>query len=305
MSERWLRRAVLGAYGRYAPWHPGKQTLVRWWSRLLRLDGPSLVMTRTWSGSRLLCSMEDGFERRIVHFGTHEHRTERFLHAIFEPGDVFVDIGANIGVFSLLAASRVGPRGRVFALEPVPATFERLQRNLALDAASNVRAFNLAAWSAAAEVAMTCPVDPRLHSGVFHLEPGEEAGQLRVPAVALDELLLTGQQVDRVNVLKLDIEGAELPALEGARRLLAAFRPAVLAEVDLRHTRRFDYRPQDLARFMEALGYVPFGLEEDYRPRHRPRPLRPIVVDDGTLDNVVFLHPSRPDFARLVAGALR
>lgn len=309
MSAGSRRRALVGAYGRHAPWHPGKQTLVHHLGRLLGLEDRSTVETTTWFGARLLCSMEDGFERRVVYFGTHEHRTERLIHALLCPGDTFVDVGANIGVFSLLAALRVGPGGRVFSLEPVPATFERLQRNVALNRVDNVVALNLAAWHEPSELVMACPVDPRVHSGVFHVVPGASAGAgsggaiVHVPALPLDALLLERHHVARVDLMKLDIEGAELPALEGSRRLLVERRPVVVTELDERHTRRHGYAPGDLVRFMVSLGYAPFALDEDYRPRHRPGPLRPLAGVREAGDNVVFVHPGHRDFARLEAGA--
>lgn len=164
--------------------------------------------------------------------GTYEPDLQAALAQLVQPGWVAYDIGAHIGYISLLLARAVGPDGRVFAFEPLPANLERLRANLAL----NPQLENLEMIPAAASD----------HSGTARFllhesgEMGKAAGsagrqaeyhgELEVPALALDDFVYT-QGNPAPQLIKLDIEGGEVLALPGLRRLLAEARPLVLLEL--------------------------------------------------------------------------
>ncbi len=133
------------AYVRHAQSTLGKPLLLR------RLLEPTLRRTdrafdtTTVDGARIAGRTGDMIERYLYLFGQWEPALTAWLRPRLRPGRTFVDVGANIGYFSLLAARRMGGSGRVVAVEASPETFARLRANLDRNAAGNVRALNVAA----------------------------------------------------------------------------------------------------------------------------------------------------------------
>jgi len=150
-------------------------------------------------------------------------RIHRLLDRFVRPGSTVVDVGANIGYNTVHAARLAGPRGRVVAVEPTPDNLETLRCNIAAAGLANVVVEPIAAGSAAGSRDLFMRGD---HSAVNSLYPvscyAKVTAVLRVPVVPLDELI-----EGTVDVVKIDVEGAEIEVLEGMTRLLQS-RPAAL-----------------------------------------------------------------------------
>lgn len=152
--------------------------------------------------------------------GTYEPRTRQWLQAVLGPGRVFFDIGANVGFFTVLASRIVGGEGAVVAFEPLPENLRALQEHVRLNRAQNVTVV-AAAVSDRAGTERFGPADNPAMGG---LAPD---GSIDVATVTLDDLVKEGA-VRRPDVLKIDVEGAELRVLAGARRTLVEARPAIV-----------------------------------------------------------------------------
>jgi FkbM family methyltransferase len=153
------------------------------------------------------------------------------LSAHLRPGDVYFDVGAHIGFFVLCAATLVGERGRIVALEPDPQNFSILQANVERNELQGVTAMQAAAWSASGKVTFGRPAwaSGRSEGRVMGYDsPIEQskASEVSVPAVRLDDIpgVVPG-------VVKMDIEGAETEACKGAERLIAEKRTVWIVEV--------------------------------------------------------------------------
>jgi hypothetical protein len=117
---------------------------LRAYDRTLRMLRSEYDAT-TYFGARIHCNLKDFIQFHIFHFGVWEPDVSSVVEQNLTPGDVFVDIGANIGYDTLLGSLRVGATGKVVAIEASPRTFALLQRNLEINkTSSNVRAVNLA-----------------------------------------------------------------------------------------------------------------------------------------------------------------
>ncbi|MBI5622172.1 MAG: FkbM family methyltransferase [Elusimicrobia bacterium] len=149
-----------------------------------------------------------------------------YASAPVEPGATVVDVGAHIGTFALLAARMVGPSGRVVALEPSPATLELLRRNVALNGLSWVKVHPVGAAEAegTAELFTASGLD---NPAADTLSPTPGRRGVMVRLARLDDVLAQ-EGCTRVDLLKLDVEGAELRALAGAPRTLALTRRIVM-----------------------------------------------------------------------------
>ena len=184
--------------------------------------------------------------------GLFELDTYRTLARLVRPGHHVVDCGANVGYFTLQAARLAGPIGRVDAFEPDPLNRQRLEQNLAANAmADRVKVHAVALSDEDAWATLYHPTEgARNHgeSSLFAPEGDQPADAFSVPTARLDAVL------DRTpDVIKMDIEGAELAALRGATGLLAApGAPQWIIEHNVDSARAAGHRPGDLLRFLRT-----------------------------------------------------
>lgn len=170
-------------------------------------------MATTHYGARFLCDARDTIQSMIMHFGVWEPDVSRLIHDHLTEGNVVVDIGANIGYDTLLAASLVGPTGRVVAIEASPQTYEHLKRNLRLnpEIAVNVRTVNVAVAETSGSLDLYGFGATNI-GGTTTL-PGRGGSFIAtIDALPIDEIL-TSEEVSRARLIKLDVEGAEPPIL--------------------------------------------------------------------------------------------
>jgi FkbM family methyltransferase len=141
-----------------------------------------------------------------------------------------IDVGANIGIYTVVFSAAIGTGGRVLAFEPAPENVERLRRNLRINGIANVDVFPLAVGASSESVALFLSDDAACHSTSAVAAERRGGRSLTVAASSLDTVW---NEVRRpwVSVVKIDVEGTELGVLEGARELLAACRPTLLIEI--------------------------------------------------------------------------
>lgn len=142
---------------------------------------------------------------------------------------VFIDVGSHIGKYTIPVARVLDQRGTVVSLEPEPDNFSLLRRNLALNHLSNVHAFQMACSSEDGEAVLYVdPVATTLHS--LHIEDAcREKKRIRVQTARLDTIIRT-LALDRVDLIKIDTEGAELEVLEGSKTILGRHHPRIVFE---------------------------------------------------------------------------
>ena len=207
-------------------------------------DHTALVATR-WGAKMLVDTRDAAISPWIVLDGLWETQVTQWLQGVLSPGQVFVDVGANVGYFTLLGGLLVGPSGRVVAVEAHPGLAELLRRNVIMNGLYGyVTTWHRAAWSSATTVQLHQRLNFSGASSVGAIgrdaldRLGDDEEMVDVQAVVLDDLL---DGVGPVDVLKMDIEGAELQAFTGlARTLRASPRISVM----------FEWAPE----LMEAVG---------------------------------------------------
>ena len=240
-----LRREIWRRFGREGcerpvrvPWHEG-----------LQLD---LVLGNDQSRCLYVC-------------GSYEPNEFDFLARVLAPGMTVLDVGANEGFYSLYCARRVGDRGLVVAVEPSPRERARLERNVALNGLPNVRieprALAARAGRAVLRIA-NAEHNGQNSLGAFGHASVTLAGQVEVELQTLDALV-QGQGLRRVDLLKIDVEGAELAVLRGAEQVLAASRPLILFELFDAALRGQGASAQEVLDFLAARGYRFFKFGAD------------------------------------------
>jgi FkbM family methyltransferase len=209
--------------------------------------------------------------REILRQGCWEWETYSFLEQWLAPGMTVIDAGANIGQYAMLASTRVGPRGRVHCFEPHPGVYRVLARNLQRAGCANVVARPLALGVTPG--ARDLFLHPIGNVGATSFKPrdtGPPGPRVRVTATTLDAYI-KARRLRKVDLIKIDVEGAELEVLDGAPRTLDTNPEIVLVVEFLReNTRRFGHAVEDLDARLRALGFRLFSITtrglEPYRP---------------------------------------
>jgi FkbM family methyltransferase len=194
--------------------------------------------------------------------GCYEPNEFTFLARVLKPGMTFLDIGANDGLYSLFAAKRVGAQGNVIAVEPSRREFHRLQRNLTLNRLHNVRTLQVAASDRRGEELLRIAgYGHEGHNtlGAFIYDT-TLSGIERVRVAPLDDLVEEAS-LGRADVMKIDVEGAELSVLNGARKVLGRDHPVILLELceaTLRHQGRCS---ADVLGMLREFGYRTYTFD--------------------------------------------
>lgn len=171
-------------------------------------------------------------------YGEYEPDTEAIIRRYLRPGDVAIDVGANIGIHTMPMSEAVGPQGVVLAVEPLPSVRDRLERNLSLNRATNVRVIAQAASDREGSALLYPPRADAANLGqaslarLGHLDPGSS---IEVPLVTLDALV-RAQGLDRVRLIKIDVEGHDREVMAGAIALIDRYHPVLIFEFSPEHT---------------------------------------------------------------------
>ncbi|MCA1844224.1 MAG: FkbM family methyltransferase, partial [Actinobacteria bacterium] len=185
----------------------------------------------------------------VAAHGSWEPEESQFLRSLLRPGMGFIDIGAHVGYVSLLAAECIGPRGTGIALEPAPGNFAFLNANLLLAGASRILPVPAAAWRTSGEVQLGLSPD---NSGDHRVSDHRSGATVSVPAVALDDLLPPDLSV---GVIKVDAQGRDHVALEGAVGTISKSRPVVLVEYWPEGITELGDEPEQVLDFYRSLGF--------------------------------------------------
>jgi FkbM family methyltransferase len=218
----------------------------------------SVVIKELDCGLRLYVDLSDAAIGSPIVRGEYEPELIRLLPALIEPGGTVLDVGANIGYFTMNMAALAGKGGHVVAFEPVRELAELIGRSVAENGLQASVTVENAAVGDAAGQARILYVHQARNQGASHLVAGgasdcatsHEVRQVRM--LALDEYAFAG----RVGFIKIDVEGAEPLCMKGARRLLRKDRPVILTEVHPGQLRKVsDASPDDYIRQVRELGY--------------------------------------------------
>jgi FkbM family methyltransferase len=195
--------------------------------------------------------------------GSYEHEKRILFEKEVSKSSVVYDIGAHVGFYTLLASELVGESGKVIAFEPVPRNLNYLKRHLEINRCNNVKVIEAAVSD---------------KSGISHFNEGpnssmghlSEDGSLTVNSISIDELV-ENDKIPTPDYIKIDIEGAELLALKGAKSTLSNYNPTIFLAT---HSHRVPNVHIDCCNFLASLGYK----------------LKPIVGDDLYATREIFAY---------------
>ncbi len=268
-----MARATFAVLRGLAPLPRGHGYAIRVVPSVLRTGGSQIY--RVADGIRMRLDPDVKMEFEML-TGAYEKRYVRLVRLLLRPGDTVFDIGANVGYYSLIVRTLVGEMGSVHCFEPHPAIFARLQENIALNHYTNVVAHQLAVANARGTVTLYSPDAAGQNSGWSSLflpadlgeaEWPDDPTRIEVAADTLDSLVFE-QGLPMPHFIKLDVERAEVPVLEGMGRLLTSARPPAILCEEQDELTDIGLRPNEVRLRLTELGYR--VCEIDWRGRPIP-----------------------------------
>lgn len=254
------------------------------WQFYKRLTG-KFIDLQLIPGVKIRCYPDSYSSAAVLYCGLYDYNDMNFLLRYLRPEDSFIDIGANIGVYTLLAASKIC--GTIYSFEALPKNYDRLKENLYLNNFKQVKPYAIAISDCGGNVAL-------------NLAEGDSMPFITYEAthnsiiVATDTLdhLLHDQPKSTLTLGKIDIEGAELLALKGGTTLLQQNRPSVwILEIN-DAVENFGYQKQDLVNFLKGYGYSLYAYSADTNN------IFPITLEEQQGNNVLAIADSALDFVR-------
>jgi len=252
---------LIGVYVRNTPPHPGRGVLMRLAGRIYPHEFVAEI-----EGVKLKLNTQRAYDLGLL-WGTWEvHDEHKVFCSHLKQGMTVIDIGAHIGIYSLLMAKAVGPKGCVYAFEPVPRFYERLLANIALNGAINIKPFQIAISDKNGEMEFFI-VLPTLFapfnegsSSMFLCTPRSRS--IKVSMETLDSFL-ERQGIEKVDAIKIDVEGAELKVIRGARKLLSRpDKPLLMLEINPLALKAAGTTPEELFSAVLSFGYKPFFISK-------------------------------------------
>jgi FkbM family methyltransferase len=282
-APAWIR--LLGRISRSTPYFKGKWRIMgrvfhRWFiNRRLRDD------VQLNSSTVIACDLWDEVSFGIWWGGeTYEINETPYFKSLLKPSSVVSDIGANVGYYSLVAAPLVGSTGRVYAFEPASRQFASLKKNALRNGFTQILPNKLALADKPGEAVLYQEDEFNTGSAsLHHTGPNNTKGEM-VTLTTLDDFV-EPLKLDRLDVIKVDVEGYELAVLNGGRKTLEEFHPTLLIEVRESHQRQAGFSRKELFDWFTARNYLPFRIKPGAGLTQINEP------EDGNL--IVFRHVSR------------
>lgn len=201
---------------------------------------------------------------KSMYFGCYDFEIRRIIKKYLKPGGLFIDVGANIGYLSAVAAALVGKTGQVHSFEPVPRYFDYIQRTAKLNPEYKIMANNVALGETAGHA---CIANHRRNLGGNSMVPGfvpkeDTKETFDIQVRRLDEYIQK-QKLSHLSLIKIDTEGFELPVLLGTSRFFDECKgnfPLVIAEVTPQAFKLMNRDVCELDEFMSAYGYKSYSI---------------------------------------------
>lgn len=197
-------------------------------------------------------------------FSSFEEAEIQFTKRYLKPGDCFLDVGANIGLFSLNASVCVGEQGSVYAFEPAPVTFDRLKANVALNQFRNIKTenFGLSDQNDTLQFHVSLSGYDAWNSFASLNDVGEIT-TIDVPVISLDEYI-SSNRLSNISLIKIDVEGWEMNVLKGATELLSrAQSPVLMVEFTEENAFSAGYYCGEIYDFVKSFGYEWFSYNSE------------------------------------------
>ncbi|MEG4071910.1 FkbM family methyltransferase [Microcoleus sp. Pol14C2] len=280
------------------------------WGKLMTLTGvyrddlwknaPIREIRGKFHGYRMAMDLSKWNDRMSYFLGRYyDLPTQLFIQNAVQPGDSFIDAGANTGMITLLAAYHTGTTGCVHSFEPNPLAFQKLKAAVTDNELQKVSLHQCGLSNERNELTLTVPTDVTGLGTFAQLAEKDRSlisNQYQVPVYPGDEML--PDNLPGATFIKIDVEGFEVNVIKGFSQTLQKLRPAVLTEVVGSHLERAGSSVAELCSVMDDFGYEAFNLEAKREGLGHRLQLSKAQAGKMT-DDVVWLYSESPLFSRL------
>ncbi len=227
----------------------------------------------------------------ILNFGSYEKKESFFVLQMVSDGDTVLDIGANVGWYSIQLAKKF-KNAVIHAFEPIPQTFLILEKNIKLNDVKNITLHQLALGAQAGQTNFYYFQGGSAVASRVNLLDHKTAIKVECEISTLD-LFVENLDLSKVDFIKCDVEGSELDLIKGGRQTIDKFSPIIYIELFHGWCERFGYVPNDVLRFLKDLDYQCFEIHENF--------LKKIDSIEETTNNYNFFFMSQKKHAALIA----
>ena len=211
-------------------------------------------------GNKLFLNKK-GLALSISHYGTYEESEAKIMEEKIKVGNIVVDVGANIGLHTLNMARIVGNTGRVFAFEPDPSNFEILEKNVKINNYQNIILEQKAVGDKHGRTTLYQSDHPGMHR-IFP-QTKQAKGQVQVKLTSLDKYFIDSNLVDKINFIKIDVEGLEFSVLKGMKNILKNNKKIkILFEFMPKNTMEAGFTPIELLNYLTSYDFKLFCIDE-------------------------------------------
>lgn len=230
----------------------------------------------------MLLNPSEHIQQQLFWYGYYERELGILMKKIVRTNDVFLDIGANIGYFSLLVAAG-WPSSKVFSFEPVNKLFQQLNKNISINHFSNITPVNAAVGQINEEKEIFLSAPGNMGMSSFQQPENYSGKKEKVKVMAIDHWFKTSG-LTNIDLIKLDVEGSELAALKGMNEVLQKQRPALVIEINPETLSMFSLKPFEVCNYLNQLNFDGFIITENGHLQN----LHPNEIRQTT--NVLFIH---------------
>jgi FkbM family methyltransferase len=228
----------------------------------------------------MLLTPSEHIQQQLFWYGYYEKPVALLLQNLINPNSIILDIGANIGYFTLIAAQRA-KIGRVYAFEPVKELFQKLQRNIVENNFQNTELINSAVGESQKDSIIY--ISSTDNAGMSSLKPPENFSGITqaIKIINIDQWIVQSG-IKQVDIIKLDVEGGELFALHGMTEILMNFKPVLIVEINPDTLAYFNLLPMDVMHYLNNLDYLPFTITKNGFLQKTP--------EIASQENIAFVH---------------
>jgi FkbM family methyltransferase len=231
---------------RFFPVSALTERIALWWGYRFR-PAPSIVRLR--SGALMQMTHVDHLQLLLYYLGSFEPHSINAMRDHVKPGDTVLDVGANIGLFTIEGAQAIGPSGSLIAIEAAPSHANSVRESASLNQMTNVEVVSVAVGDSDGEATLTLPRDTNF--GMFTLGAVDGDESFKVPVKRIDDIV-AGRKID---FIKMDIEGSEYRALLGAKETLRS-RPPILIELNEAALEGCGSSSSQVKQLLASMGYI-------------------------------------------------
>ncbi|MBC7695272.1 MAG: FkbM family methyltransferase [Burkholderiales bacterium] len=238
-------------------------------------------------GSKFISDINDSRTAPVeaFNFDFYEPKDSEIIYRLVKDGDTIFDIGANIGWYSIHLARKLN-KSKIYAFEPIPATFNQLEQNINLNKCENIIPNNIALTDRKQRLSFYYSPKNTVASSSRNIMENADAALVECDANTIDEFI-SEHKITSLDFIKCDVEGAEYFVYKGGMKVFEKYKPIIFTEMLRKWASKFDYHPNDIINLFSTIGYKCFLINNNILSEIKE------ITEITTETNFVFLHSEK------------